>query len=465
MYPTPLAYFARHYTYWRGGINIKVEIASTNFHRGKLLASLVPVTIAAPTTVAEATNYPHFIIDLQERKSFTMKVPYDELVPYRRTKTVDSSAERSCYNFKLFVLNTLATTTAMATSVDVIFYVSAASDFELAMQNFIDTYELNQGNVWVVGQIPSNVLYAEEAVEHSGDILVEDSKPITIDSEPDKEVMVVEDRPVASGPLSTLEMPLEAIVKRPFLLCSTVGYDLAASSSIVRILTFPVTPTPMSGARGPTGNTKYNPLVDISSILPALACTHRFWRGSMKYRMVFTTSKMDRCVAYVVWTPGQPYGLGLSGNGSNREGNPWSYSEPATGNNVTRKTFERYIGNFPMMIQDLQTDPVLQFTVPWMSPSNRLMTAGIPPPSGSTKNDVAFYDKNFYNGYVSVYIKCDGGQVVSSTNQASVSCGVWVSGGDDFELSYYMGIPICGYFPGMDNSAYVWKSKEQYDAL
>lgn len=460
---TPLAYFSRLFTYWRGGINIKLEVASTNFHRGKLLVALTPITLNNPTTITEATNYPHFILDIQERKSFTMKVPYDELHPYRKNNGFDSTADACCYVINVFVLNTLATTTAMAAVVDVIVYVSAAEDFEFAIQNTNNLIEVAAGTVWFAGKVSAtpNLL----AEQHSGETLVDESEPITIDSEPAKAVLVVEDKQVVGGPFGTLEMQLSNMVKRPFLLCSTIGYDLAATTSFVRVLTFPVTPTPMSGVRSLVGNTRYTPLVGITNFLPAVASLYRFWRGSMKYRLVFTTSKTDRVIIYAIWTPTLPYGLGLAGTASNRAANPWTYSEPTSGNSVSRTTFTRYVGNMPAVIQDLSTDPVVQFTVPYMAATNRLLTSGIPPPSGATKNDIAFYDKNYYNGFISIYAKCDGGQVVNSTNQASISCGVWVSGGDDFELSTYMGIPIISVYTGFDSDSYTWVSKEQFDGL
>jgi len=448
---TPLAYFSKFYSLWRGSIDFTIDIVTTHFHRGKLMVSLIPALLSIPGDFASLSTFPHYILDVQENKTFTIKVPYDNLTPYRYIR---DEANTYCFSMVITVLNTLTSNISIPSTADIVIYASAGDDFEFAaFQPKIDTF--NSGYGYYTGLVTAapSLLEEETGTMQSG-VIEEGSTLTTVDETENKNVMDVFDKPVAQGMLQNKFMLISTLMKKPFLLYNVGPFVPVTSGATELIATVPVTPIPLVGNRSLS---RYNFYGNVSNPCSAISSMFRFWSGSMKYRLIFNAGRTDRYICYVHWTP-----YALDGNSTSTGiTNPWTISTPFL--NYTDSNYVPVAGQFTTVAQDLMSDPIVEFTVPYMAPTSRLLTNGIPPPPASSKTAISTYDYQMYNGYLSILVQGNN----TTLSDSKLTCQIWVSGGDDFELSDYMGVPVhfqcTPPFPAY--SSFAFQTKQQFDAL
>jgi len=138
--PTTLAYTAAAFRQWRGGINFNFKFVKTKFHSGRVRIIYVPGDYsdgaALPTNFDIDANY-STVVDLRSDTDVEFNVPY---VAIQQWLLVDNAypgtARTNFYStgtIYMVVLNELRAVSAVASTIDVITEVGAASDFELSI--------------------------------------------------------------------------------------------------------------------------------------------------------------------------------------------------------------------------------------------------------------------------------------------------------------------------------------------
>lgn len=126
-YPTPAAYCASMFSYWRGSVDFVFKFVKTDFHSGRLMFVFNPGGNIADWA---RTNYCYReIIDLRESSEFTVRVPFANYRPYLNANESTGSAI-------LYVLNPLVATGTVSNSIQLIVEVGFGPDVEFAIPRF-----------------------------------------------------------------------------------------------------------------------------------------------------------------------------------------------------------------------------------------------------------------------------------------------------------------------------------------
>lgn len=75
-YHTPVSWLASGFEYYRGGFDVKIKMAKTAFHRGKIQVSFVPGINPIGVSLEESAFTYRHVIDLSEGNEFCFRVPY-----------------------------------------------------------------------------------------------------------------------------------------------------------------------------------------------------------------------------------------------------------------------------------------------------------------------------------------------------------------------------------------------------
>lgn len=136
---TYLSYFASMFEYWRGSLTFTFEVASTNFHVGRFQIAFEPnfTTAVLPgvgLTCTDFSNNPYFVFDLEQHKECTITIPYVASTPRKRCIPSTWLANHAhdydtLGNIYLNVLDPLAVTESIPSTVMINVYLSAGPDF------------------------------------------------------------------------------------------------------------------------------------------------------------------------------------------------------------------------------------------------------------------------------------------------------------------------------------------------
>ncbi len=120
----PLYYFSQFFSYWRGSLKLRLKFVKTQFHTGRILITWQPdyYTTTAPT---DPTFCLRHYVDIREADEIELELPY--LVPQAFLGQNDSSGRLS-----ITVVNLLRAPETCASSIQVLMYWSAGSDFQFA---------------------------------------------------------------------------------------------------------------------------------------------------------------------------------------------------------------------------------------------------------------------------------------------------------------------------------------------
>jgi hypothetical protein len=136
--PSALAGVASNFAFWRGSLDIRIDIVKSAFHKGRLIVGFVPGVFRNDFTLAEITANPNWIIDVTETSSFNLNVPYGANTEWRHmalypfVTSNPASAISATGTFVIMVLNKLVFSSGLTPTVDLNLYISAGDDFELA---------------------------------------------------------------------------------------------------------------------------------------------------------------------------------------------------------------------------------------------------------------------------------------------------------------------------------------------
>lgn len=157
LYMTPMCFVCNMFDHWRGDIIFKFKIVATKYHKGRLRISFDPSN--DPTrdlsTITNSTNIVHtVIVDIGETHEVEVRLPYQQARAFLAIRPSVTAAEKGWainsafgtypYNeeydngvITVRVLNILTAPIAAA-DVNVMVYVKAAENFELANPTNVD---------------------------------------------------------------------------------------------------------------------------------------------------------------------------------------------------------------------------------------------------------------------------------------------------------------------------------------
>jgi hypothetical protein len=151
--------------YWQGDMVLRVEVACSNFHKGRLLIMYDPAA-TSPGAITPETNVAYsYILDIAAEKDVTIEIPWSQPsafghraidYPLDNTPgTTQASATSGADNgaVAVFVLNELTAPGASTAPVEINFYVSWKPGFKIAGP--IATYDQVGFDALSVGLLPN----------------------------------------------------------------------------------------------------------------------------------------------------------------------------------------------------------------------------------------------------------------------------------------------------------------------
>jgi len=119
-----MGYVSRMFRYWRGGIEVRLRFAKTDFHSGRLVVVYAPTTLNV--TFANSPYYFREILDIRDKDEVCFTLPYVHSIPWLRTG-------EGYGKFCVFVQSPLACPPSVDTSMDIIFEVRGAQDLQFGL--------------------------------------------------------------------------------------------------------------------------------------------------------------------------------------------------------------------------------------------------------------------------------------------------------------------------------------------
>lgn len=153
---TPLSYFSRFFTQWKGDVSFKFHIVKTKFHSGRLCFWFAPGVNAATPTKAQRQYLFQQVVDIRESNEFTITVPFTFLNPYAEFENPYSG---SIGTFGITVVNPLLAANTVSSSVKILWFVNGAQGFELHKPLSLESLG---GANFPVQLLPSSFVMEEE---------------------------------------------------------------------------------------------------------------------------------------------------------------------------------------------------------------------------------------------------------------------------------------------------------------
>lgn len=137
---TALAYVASMFKFWRGSIQIKVQVTKTAYHSGRLRVSYVPGGVLPVGTSWDLNQGYSEIVDLRTSDEITLKIPFVsntlwkpvDLIPYGQTGQLPTSTGVVVVE----VLNTLRRPDSVTSTLQGNIWISAGEDIQFAVPDF-----------------------------------------------------------------------------------------------------------------------------------------------------------------------------------------------------------------------------------------------------------------------------------------------------------------------------------------
>ncbi|APG77459.1 hypothetical protein [Sanxia water strider virus 9] len=160
--PTMLAYVSRGFCYWRGGLKLKIQAITTQFHSGRLVLVYDPHGNANVNLTDIEDNKSHNIIimDIQEQQEIVIDLPNFMVKPWLRCDKFRADANLVAQSFvlnnafldcdiagvfRIFVLNSLVRPDNVTDSVQINIFFYAGDNFELAVPNPVAPLSARKG--------------------------------------------------------------------------------------------------------------------------------------------------------------------------------------------------------------------------------------------------------------------------------------------------------------------------------
>jgi hypothetical protein len=127
--PSPFAFFANFFTYWRGSICFTIKVVKTEFHSGRLMFTWTPDNTVDPLFVDLDPVYKE-ILDLRHSNEFSVCIPFASSSPWKNVNGTTSAI--STGRVGLYVLNALRGPATVSTSVQLLIEANGGPDIEFS---------------------------------------------------------------------------------------------------------------------------------------------------------------------------------------------------------------------------------------------------------------------------------------------------------------------------------------------
>lgn len=445
------------YTYLKPTVNIHIQMNSTKFHLGKLIAFYDPMESMQVSTVGEpkrlvnvfsATGQPNAILDAGYNNSVTIKVPFEHILSFLTTNSQERSPQMGVV--RLNVLNELAVAAGTSPQISVNILVSC-SDVTLNLPIMPHTIEVaskvarfeskdiksskpglldsgigvvksGAGAIWNVmsGNWSKAADSGSSALKGVGDILrgfdmdkpaiptvkttnfLATVSPLAHMQGLDTSVRLAA-TPMGGYLMDTFsaapveEMNITEIAKTKMMFSQINWADTALPGTLLTTLT--VAPCNISApAPASYAATGYTPR--IPSFIAYLSSFFEFWHGSISYRLDFAATQFHSGRLIAVFFP----------NSSTTPINPLDLSQLMCN---------------PYVIFDLMEDRSFEFTVPYVSSTTRKRNVRFTNPNFNTQDELAIGTIRIY-----VYTSLTHPDNVVGT----IPINIYGGAGDDFRF-------------------------------
>lgn len=122
------------FAYWRGDIELRFDFVATQFHSGRIMVATIPGA-EGNETIDQAKNSANMVFSLTDSHQMVYRIPYYGNVPWWNVKH-NLDRNRDVYppsKTIVYVVNPLIPMESVVPDVEVLVYVRAASNFELAL--------------------------------------------------------------------------------------------------------------------------------------------------------------------------------------------------------------------------------------------------------------------------------------------------------------------------------------------
>ncbi len=129
----PFTYLAKFFAFWRGSLKLTMKFVKTQMHSGRLQVTWTPINNPGTTPDLTTSSYSkRAIIDIRTEDTVTFELPYLIFSDYLPTAANSYEATTSG-QIDVMLLNDLRAPESCAQSIEVLVFISAGDDFELAV--------------------------------------------------------------------------------------------------------------------------------------------------------------------------------------------------------------------------------------------------------------------------------------------------------------------------------------------
>lgn len=436
------------YAFMKLSLRFRVVVNTTKFHCGKLIVLYDPVSTFGtgldrePNNVA-ATGYPHVIIDAGDSNSAELDVPFENIVSFLTTNTLEVSPPMGSIIVQVF--NPLQTSTAGTDPVNVNVFVSAAEiQLHMPMRPHVAqfsappalarslTMNINFKDIMGTVKGAANTVTGAVADVKSGNIggLIRKGldffsldRPANADSRQNNCLATISppahmlglDQAVRLGATQdgsyvetdfstapSSDMAIYNIIRRPMLFAQRFwSIDDTIDSNI---FTFPVTPGLCS-----SDTILPDEIEEMSNtFLSYFATMFEYWRGSIDFTLDFSATQFHSGRLMIAFEPN-------------------AATTPLTGVGETCTDFS----NNPHLIFDLRENKKVTFKVPFVSSTPRKVCV---PHMWTLPSQwaPAQVPDNLLLGYIRILVLSP--LVVAENLPTSIYYNAYISAGEDFRF-------------------------------
>ncbi|APG76894.1 hypothetical protein [Beihai sphaeromadae virus 1] len=142
-----LGYVSLMAKYWRGSLKFRIQVVSTEYHRGALIVAFVPYGTVQERAKLSTTS--HVKLDIGVTKEIEFSIPFVSHVMFHQIvspfEEVTFDRHQAIGSLQISVLNALVAPDSVSDKIDINVWVSAGSDFRLALPSLDLISSFNYG--------------------------------------------------------------------------------------------------------------------------------------------------------------------------------------------------------------------------------------------------------------------------------------------------------------------------------
>lgn len=422
---TFLSYFSNFFEFWHGSITYRFDFAATQFHSGRILAVFMPnssTTLIAPDILdlQHLTNFPSYIFDLMENRTFEVTIPYVSSTPRKRCvnadePTQDDYDELAIGTLNLYVYTALNHPDNVVGTIPYNTYVGAGDDFRYEVPRILDTVYFPNDSFTEMAAFQSGILPTRTEDAGGDTMICRGSNLVSLKSHFDEEILDVRDLARRFTVATPVEIAMELNTNRVSPL----------SNQYTGQLTIPCRPNLTAFSLSHT----YNVNPGIRNFAIAMAKIFTFWSGSMRFKILPYT---DRTIPMIV----------RSAYLFNR-----TETSEMIANPIRAARYTQSDTGYPVHLINTSQDVAMEVELPFYSYYNQCLCNQSY--SGTGNFDEQVYQTGILNTVFTTYDISNLPTTSGETPTPVMGAAVYSAIGDDFKYRYLVSPPICVYrIPG-----------------